>query len=95
MAYNAEELRWREAVLGLETCSLCGAWGIQWAHRNYGKGMSKKVSPDQTAALCVDCHSSIDNGRDFTREERRHMMDRAIVNTHNRLYEAGILQLKR
>lgn len=95
MAYNAEELRWREAVLSLECCVRCNAYGVQWAHRNYGKAMSKKVSPDQTAALCGVCHHEIDNGKVFNLEERRAIMDAAIVETHRRLYEAGLLQLKR
>ena len=95
MAYNAEELRWRAAVLSLECCVRCGQYGVEWAHRNYGKGMALKVSPDQTAALCHDCHHEIDKGRDYTREERRAIMDAAIVETHHRLYNAGLLKLAR
>lgn len=95
MAYNAEELRWREAVLSLEYCVRCNAYGVQWCHRNYGKSLSKKVSPDQTAAMCPTCHHEIDNGKVFNREERRAIMDAAIVETHHRLYDAGLLQLKR
>ena len=95
MAYSAEELRWREAVLSLGYCVRCGADGIDWCHRNYGKGMGMKVSPDQTAAMCRNCHYEIDNGKVFNREERRAIMDAAIVETHHRLYDAGLLQLKR
>lgn len=95
MAYNAEELRWREAVLSLEFCVRCGAHGVEWAHRNYGKGMGRKVSPDQTAALCRECHHEIDNGKVLSREERRAIMDAAIVETHHRLYDAGLLKLAR
>lgn len=95
MAYNAEELRWREAVLSLEYCVRCGIYGVDWAHRNFGKAMGRKVSPDQTAALCRACHSEVDNGKVFSREERRAIMDYAIVETHHRLYESGLLILKR
>lgn len=94
MAYNAEELRWREAVLSLEYCVICGAYGVQWCHRNQGKGMGQKVTPDQTFAGCPGCHAELDNGKIFNREERRAIIDAAIVKTHHRLYEAGILQLK-
>lgn len=95
MAYSAEELRWREAVVSLECCVRCGSYGVEWAHRNMGKGMGLKVSPDQTAALCRTCHHEIDNGKVFDREERRAIMDAAIVETHRRLYEAGKLKLAR
>lgn len=49
---NAEEKRWCNAVHMLETCSLCGAFGIEWSHRNEGKGMGLKTPPYMTAALC-------------------------------------------
>lgn len=93
MTLTAEEKRWQSAVHSLETCSRCGRHGIQWAHRNEGKGMGLKVSPDQSAALCIPCHTALDQYRDMTREESRAEMDRAIVITHHRLYQAGKLRL--
>jgi hypothetical protein len=94
MAMNAIDRAWCEAVHSLETCSLCGKYGIQWAHRNAGRGMGQKAPAWQTAALCPDCHHAIDNGKDLTQDERRSLMDRAIVLTHSRLIDAGKLILK-
>lgn len=88
---TAKEKRWQRAVLDLEFCTLCGRFGVQWAHRNQGKGMGLKVSPDQTAALCPPCHHEIDNGRDMLRDERRALMDKAISRTRELLIQRGTL----
>jgi hypothetical protein len=81
--------KWLRAVAGLETCVLCGQYGVQAAHRNEGKGMGMKVSDALTAALCASCHAEIDQGRNMTRDERRASMDRAIVLTLEKLAEKG------
>lgn len=94
MAYSAEEKRWRDAVLSIGRCVLCGQTNVQWCHRNYGKGMGLKTQPQETACLCADCHRQLDQGKDYTRDERRALMDRAIVNTHAELAKRGILILK-
>ena len=73
--------KWLAAVGQIERCVLCGAWGTQVAHRNEGKGMGLKTDDCATAALCVCCHDSIDNGNKLNRDERRQLMDRAIVLT--------------
>lgn len=73
--------RWLEAVGQIDCCVLCGRWGTQVAHRNEGKGMALKVDDCLTAALCVTCHTDIDNGNQLSRDERRALMDRAIVLT--------------
>ncbi|MBN3093505.1 hypothetical protein H4F39_07355 [Pectobacterium brasiliense] len=73
--------KWLAAVGSIDQCVLCGAWGTQVAHRNEGKGMGIKADDCATAAICVHCHTEIDNGKDLTRDERRQMMDRAIVLT--------------
>lgn len=91
---TAEERRWFAAVAEIGDCVLCGAHGVQVAHRNYGKGMGLKTRPWETAALCMECHVAIDSGKDYTRDERRALMDRAIVNTHAELAKRGILVLK-
>lgn len=85
---------WYSAVADLETCVLCGRWGVQVAHRNEGKSMGRKVAAHLTAALCPDCHHEIDNGKTMTREERRAAMDRAIVLTYDRLVRAGRVGLQ-
>lgn len=93
MTLTAEERHWQSAVQSLETCSRCGRYGVQWAHRNKGKGMGLKVTPDQSAALCLECHTTLDQYRDMTRDESRAEMDAAIVETHRRLVAAGKLRL--
>lgn len=85
--YRSRE--WLAAVGQIECCVLCGAYGVQVAHRNEGKGMGLKVDDSLTAALCVTCHTDIDNGKNLTREERRALMDRAIVLTVQRLSREG------
>ncbi|EFE7430544.1 hypothetical protein F9S80_18585 [Escherichia coli] len=81
--------KWLQAVRDIKFCVLCGRYGVQAAHRNEGKGVGIKVDDCLTAALCVDCHSRIDNGRDMSREERRAEMDRAIVLTLKKLVNNG------
>lgn len=88
---SAEEKRWFAAVASIESCVLCGVYGVQVAHRNEGRGMGQKSLPCCTAALCPSCHHEIDNGRHLSREERRARIDRAIVLTHEALAKAGKL----
>lgn len=56
------ERKWYAAVASLESCVLCGAYGVQVAHRNAGRGMGQKSKPWETAALCSRCHHELDNG---------------------------------
>lgn len=86
---TAKDRRWFAAVASLESCVLCGKWGVQVAHRNEGRGMGQKNRSHLTAALCPECHHAIDNGKDLDNAERRAQMDRAIVRTFDRLVESG------
>jgi len=90
---TAEERRWYAAVHTIDCCVICHTFGIQCAHRNEGKGMGLKTKPWMTAALCPSCHFEVDSGRTLDREHRRALMDRAIVLTHARLIERGLLRL--
>jgi hypothetical protein len=83
--------KWLAAVGSIEQCVLCGAWGTQVAHRNEGKGMGLKVDDSATAALCISCHHSIDNGNQLSRDERRQLMDRAIVLTVIQITRGGLV----
>lgn len=85
--------KWLQAVRELETCVLCGAYGVQAAHRNQGKGAGMKTSDCLTAAICPSCHTAIDHGKEMTREERRAEIDRAIVLTLERLVKSGKVML--
>lgn len=86
--------KWLEAVRKIENCVLCGAYGVQAAHRNYGKSMSQKTDDCLTAALCPSCHSEIDNGKHMTRDERRAILDKAICETLAQLARMGMIEVK-
>lgn len=85
---------WRRAVASIP-CVLCGRWNeTQAAHRNEGKAGGKKLMDDcWTAALCTTCHAGIDQGKDFTRDERRQRLDFAILLTIRSLARAGKLRI--
>lgn len=83
--------KWLEMVGSIERCVLCNKFGTQVAHRNEGKGFGLKVDDCLTAALCVYCHADIDNGKHLTRDERRALMDKAIVLTLLQLVREGKL----
>lgn len=87
--YRSDE--WLKAVRSLEYCVLCGAYGVQAAHRNEGKGAGMKTSDCLTAALCPECHSEIDQGKQMDRNERRATMNAAIVLTVEQLVKSGKL----
>lgn len=84
--------KWLRAVASLD-CVLCYRSGMtQAAHRNEGKGMGIKSHDCWTAALCADCHREIDQGKQFTREERRALMDKAILITLAELAKRGLVK---
>lgn len=83
--------KWLAAVGQIDRCVLCGTWGTQVAHRNEGKGMGLKTDDCATAAICVECHTEIDNGKNLTRDERRQLMDRAIVLTLIQIARMGLV----
>ncbi len=85
---------WLSAVGSIESCVLCGAWGIQVAHRNQGRGVGQKAHDVLTAALCPDCHYEIDNGNYLTKDERRARMDRAIVLTLAELWNRDLIGVR-
>lgn len=91
---TAEERRWFGAVAGTETCQLCRRQGEQVSHRDYGKGMGLKTAPWMTAYLCGSCHRELTDGKTYDRSEKRALMDRAIVETHDQLIRAGLLTLR-
>lgn len=86
---------WLAAVGSIEYCVLCHrTYGLQVAHRNQGRGRGQKAPDYETARLCHDCHYSIDSGADLSRDQRRELMHRAIVQTHSILIDRGLLILK-
>lgn len=91
---TAAEKAWQAAVLAIRFCVLCGHHGVQWCHRDQGKGMGQKTHPSQTAALCPDCHRELTDGTKYTRERKREIMDLAIDETHHRIGAATIHSLE-
>ena len=89
--YRSE--KWLAAVRSLHYCVLCGAYGVQAAHQNEGKGKGMKQHDCLTAALCPTCHAEIDQGRDLDRDERRARMSKAINLTLVELVKAGKVEL--
>jgi hypothetical protein len=75
-------------------CQECGIEGrTQAAHSNearHGKGRGIKSSDVFTAALCVEHHTQLDQGRDLTRDERQAMWLRAHRCTVHRLVANGL-----
>lgn len=90
-AFRSE--KWLRAVASLD-CVLCGAHGTQAAHINEGKGMGIKTHDSWTAAMCVSCHSEIDQGGKMTREERREAMRKAVLLTLAELCKQGKIVVK-
>ncbi len=84
---------WLDAVRSIECCVLCGAYGTEAAHRNEGKGKSEKVDDCLTGAICRTCHHEIDQGKNLSRDERRALIDRAIVLTLLELVRRGVVGL--
>ena len=83
--------KWLAATRSLEYCVLCKKFGVEAAHKNEGKAKGTKASDASTAALCRECHVKIDSGKDLTRDERRALLNHAIVLTHEILAEKGVL----
>lgn len=78
-------------------CQCCGrGQASEPAHSNqskHGKGMSIKSHDVFFAALCHDCHASLDQGSKLTREERQEMWQRAFEKTLLVLWERKLIQV--
>jgi len=86
--------KWLNAVRSIECCVLCGSYGVEAAHRDEGKGMGLKTADCATAAICHTCHHEAGNGNKLSRDDRRAMMDRAIVLTLIELVNRGIVDVR-
>ncbi|KVO11732.1 DUF968 domain-containing protein [Burkholderia ubonensis] len=83
----------RRAVASLP-CVKCGRENLtQAAHENQGKGGAIKASDACLMALCVKCHSEIDQGGRFTKEERRVLETVLVKQTLVAMIERGLLVL--
>jgi hypothetical protein len=82
---------WLRAVASLP-CVVCKREGqTQAAHINQGKGMGIKTHDCLTAALCMHCHSMVDQGHTMTKAERRAFMDSAVLLTLIQLAQRGLV----
>lgn len=85
---------WRRAVASLP-CVVCGREGAtQAAHPNHiGKGMATKASDAWCVPLCVEHHAEFDQGRRWTKQEKRDLMAGWIVQTINELAVRGLVRV--
>ena len=61
-------------------CQHCGTeYMVQAAHSNWGGGKGRGVKADDNlvAALCLNCHYEIDQGKDLNKLERQIMWNNA------------------
>lgn len=80
------------AVASLD-CQHCGSGNsVQAAHTNWGGGKGRGVKADDnlTAALCQDCHSQLDQGKDLSRDDRKQLWVNAHLKTVDKLQSLGL-----
>ena len=84
---------WRRAVASLP-CVCCMKDGpSQAAHANHrGKGMAHKASDVFVAPLCPTCHAEFDQGKRWSKQEKRELMDEWILQTIDRLARDGMIK---
>ncbi len=77
-------------------CQHCGIQSetVCAAHRNEGKGMGIKVSDALVAALCYECHYTLDMGKNLSKEEKRDMWNRAYITTMQYLWEHEMIGIQ-
>lgn len=71
-------------------CQNCGSGHmVQAAHTNWGAGKGRGIKADdnQVAALCLNCHYEVDQGKNLTKEERQDLWQRAHKRTIQTLIE--------
>lgn len=84
---------WRRAVASLP-CICCKREGMtQAAHANHlEKGMGIKAPDCWTVPLCVECHREFDQGRRFSKYQRRDLMNQWLILTIRDLAEEGLVK---
>ena len=73
---------WLQAVASLP-CRVCFKDGpSQAAHVNHrGKGMGMKAPDVWTFPMCPACHAEFDQGKSYTKEQRRALADEWVLST--------------
>lgn len=77
-------------------CQICGIKDttVVAAHSNQqrdGKGMGIKAHDYRIAALCYTCHGKIDQGKEWSKEEKKEQWETAHRNTIGWLFDLGHL----
>jgi len=82
-------------------CFVCGCWNtvgnIVPAHSNQlrdDKGKSIKAHDYRVAAMCNRCHMELDQGKNWTREEKLNIWESAHRKTIGWLFDSGRLEVK-
>lgn len=92
--YRNEKLK--RAVASLP-CQVCSAQGrTQASHSNQlrdGKGMGIKAHDYRIAALCVECHADIDQGKSMSKAEKFALWDEAHRSTMGELFRLGLVDV--
>ncbi|WP_332774414.1 MULTISPECIES: hypothetical protein [Pseudomonas] len=55
--------------------------------------MSQKTDDCLCAALCPKCHHELDNGKTYTRDERREILRKAALDTIAQLARMGLIKV--
>lgn len=80
-------------------CVNCGSFGTTVpAHSNlseHGKGMGLKAHDSMVAWLCMGCHSEYDQGKEFTKEEKRDFILTMICRTYQKMFALGMLSVNK
>lgn len=84
---------WCRAVASL-ACICCKREGqTQAAHANHReKGMGIKAPDCWTVPLCVECHAEFDQGRRWSKQEKRELMDTWLILTIRDLATKGLVK---
>lgn len=84
---------WRRAVASLP-CICCKREGdTQAAHANHlEKGMGIKAPDCWTVPLCTACHREFDQGRRWSKHEKRELMDAWLILTLRDLATKGLVK---
>lgn len=95
MTYRNEKLK--RLANGLH-CVCCGRQDSTtvWAHSNlleHGKGRSHKASDAAGMLLCFTCHSELDQGTKFSKEDRRNFTYEHIAKTYIFLVEQNLIKV--
>lgn len=97
MTYRSRKLL--DSAKDAPKCMGCGRHNdgsVVMAHANwaeYGKGMGHKAHDWSVAALCGDCHASIDQGHHMSRDERKDFWRAAHIRTMAWLFESGKVEV--